>query len=350
LAENRRVDVLICALPQELLEITLTDFRPEDAEEDTKTPNAKLTQIIDFHDLLKAKTLHLNTPIQIITPPTYGKKIRRKKKRSSNSIKKLQDEATQAWNFHTALYYKAQGIPWRLLRDPTQFTTCYVGVSFYKSLDNSALNTSVAQIFNERGEGVIVRGGPARISKDDRQPHLQREDANELLFNVVSRYREEHKSFPARIVIHKSSTYDHAEKRGFQEAAQNLHVELLDLISISRSSIRLFRTGAFPPLRGTFLSLDEETHILYTRGSVDFFSTYPGIYVPRPLLFRCEYTEQTPRFLAQEILSLTKMNWNTTQFDGSEPMTLHTSEQVRAVLKYIDIDEKNIASSYRFYM
>ena len=26
----------------------------------------------------------------------------------------LQDEATRAWNFHTALYYKAGGTPWRL--------------------------------------------------------------------------------------------------------------------------------------------------------------------------------------------------------------------------------------------
>jgi hypothetical protein len=31
-------------------------------------------------------------------------------------------------------------------------------VSFYQSLDLSSLMTSVAQVFNQRGEGVIVRG------------------------------------------------------------------------------------------------------------------------------------------------------------------------------------------------
>ncbi|MEU9156236.1 hypothetical protein AB0D59_38245 [Streptomyces sp. NPDC048417] len=29
-----------------------------------------------------------------------------------------QDEASRAWNFHVALYYKAGGAPWRFLRNP----------------------------------------------------------------------------------------------------------------------------------------------------------------------------------------------------------------------------------------
>lgn len=45
------------------------------------------------------------------------------------------------------------------------------------------------------------------------------------------------------------------------------------------------------------LSLDEVSHLLYTRGSVDFYETYPGMYVPVPLLYRCECIEQTPSSL-----------------------------------------------------
>ena len=44
--------------------------------------------------------------------------------------------------------------------------------------------------------------------------------------------------------------------------------------------------------------------VLYTRGSVDFFETYPGKYVPVPLRIRSESTEQTQRFLAREVLAL----------------------------------------------
>ena len=32
----------------------------------------------------------------------------------------------------------------------------------------------------------------------------------------------------------------------------------------------------------------------------------------------------------------TKMNWNTTQFDGSEPITIRAAEQVGSILEYID--------------
>ena len=73
------------------------------------------------------------------------------------------------------------------------------------------------------------------------------------------------------------------------------------------------------------------------------------MYVPRPLLFRCEYTEQTSKFLAEEMLALTKMNWNNTQFDGGDPITIRAARQVRAILKYIP-EDGDLASTYRFYM
>lgn len=41
---------------------------------------------------------------------------------------------------------------------PPDLTTCQVGIAFYRSDDGNALDTSVAQVFNERGGGVIVRG------------------------------------------------------------------------------------------------------------------------------------------------------------------------------------------------
>jgi hypothetical protein len=97
--------------------------------------------------------------------------------------RRLQDKATTAWNFHTALYYKAGGVPWRLARQSAVLTTCYVGVSFFRSVDGERLMTSVAQVFDERGEGLIVQGGSASYDKDDRSPHLSKEDAQELLAN-----------------------------------------------------------------------------------------------------------------------------------------------------------------------
>ena len=262
---------------------------------------------------------------------------------------RLQDEATRAWNFYTGLYYKAGGTPWRLARDSSQLTTCYIGVSFYRRCDQSGLQTSVAQVFNERGEGIIVRGGAARISKEDPQPHLSSDASFELLDKAIGRYRDEHFTAPARVVLHKTSGYKDDELEGFVGALKKHHIAAHDFLSDLRRMARLFRVGAYPPLRGTLWSLDEMNHLLYTRGSIPFFETYTGLYVPRTLGFRREACEQTARFLAAELLALTKMNWNNTQFDGKDPITTKAARGVGAILKHIP-DGDPIATRYSYYM
>jgi len=228
-------------------------------------------------------------------------------------------------------------------------TACHVGISFYESLDRARLLTSVAQVFNERGEGTIVRGGTAKVGKDDRQPHLDREDAKSILFTALKVYKGEHRTMPARLVVHKSSLYSNEEVLGFQSAADEMRIDALELLTLGASSTRLFREGLYPPLRGTMLSLDASEHLLYTRGSVDFFQTYPGMYAPQMLGIHIQQAQETPAFLANEILGLTKMNWNNTQFDGFEPITLHAARQVGKILKYVPITDP-IKESYAFYM
>lgn len=343
LAETHRPDVVICAPTNEMWE----SFHNKDIG--TGFNAAQTDVAFDFHDLLKAKGMKEHVPLQLVWPYTYDPGKRRRQKRRTNLLRGQQDEATRAWNLHTALYYKAGGTPWRLIRDPTRLTTCFVGVAFFQSLAGDRLMTSLAQLFNERGEGVVVRGGTASVSKDDLQPHLDQEGAKQLLHDALTIYRREHKTVPARLVLHKTSKFSHAEMSGFREALLDWRIESADLLSISDSETKLFREQSHPPLRGTFLSLDARTHVFYTRGSVDFFQVYPGQYIPSPLLIRCEDTEQTPRFLAAEILELTKMNWNTTQFDGRDPITTRAAHHVGAILKYLEPTDVAEAA-YAFYM
>jgi len=344
LAQNTAARVILCALPLELLKVMKAQETEDEQSAVPSTPTS-----VDFHDLLKAVAMQYRKPIQLVLPSTYDETKQRTQQRTGRK-RTLQDAATRAWNIHSALYYKADGIPWRLRRESTELTVCYVGISFYRSLDKTKLQTSVAQVFNERGEGVVVRGGPAVISKEDRQAHLEEAEANNLVRNALTRYREVHKNLPARVVLHKSSRFNQAEIDGFQTALKAERIDSHDFLSLSDMvGTRLFRAGVYPPLRGTLLTLEDSQMLLYTRGSVQFFETYPGLYVPVPLLIRSESTEQTQKFLAKEILALTKMNWNNTQFDGSDPVTLRASRQVSAVLRYCD-ENTNIEPKYSFYM
>jgi hypothetical protein len=178
--------VLICVPSKDLLAAVDAPQRPrrdaldEEIDEGSDTVKESGSARAAFHDVLKAEGMRLQVPLQMVRPYTYTGEKRAHRGRSTSSAT-LQDEATRAWNLHTALYYKAGGIPWRLLRSASDLATCFVGISFYRSLEGDRLLTSAAQVFNERGEGVIVKGAQAQLSKDDRQPHLSEDDARILL-------------------------------------------------------------------------------------------------------------------------------------------------------------------------
>lgn len=343
LNEEPNCDVVIVCRPDELPEQAPPVQNPDRPWEE---PQRKYLGV-DFHSLLKARSLRTSRPIQIIRRQTWDSSFRPK---DGSQRRQQQDEATKAWNLHTALYYKAGGVPWRMTRSSDDLTSCYVGVAFYRSADEATLQTSVAQVFNERGDGVIVRGAQATQSKDDRQPHLTGDDAEDLLEQSLARYRSEHRTMPARVILHKTSSFTPDELAGFQEAADNERIDQLELIWIPRSDpFRLFRQGEHPVLRGTMLSLNEERHLLYTRGTVPLYKTYPGMYVPSVLPFRVAQAESSPTEIARELLLLTKMNWNATQLDGRVPITLRTADSIGSILKHLGPSDSPQAR-YAYYM
>lgn len=346
--------VIICAPPLDLLAAlesnvgNRTDPMDEEIDEGSDSAeDASHRSQPYFHDLLKACGMRLRVPIQMVRPDTYRR--HRRTRESLRPTRMLQDEATRAWNFHTALYYKAGGILWRLIRHPSELSSCFVGISFYRAIEGDRLLTAVAQVFNERGEGVIVSGGEAKIDKDDRQPHLSADNANAILKKAIQTYRKEHRTFPARVVVHKTSKLTNSEADGFLNAAHEENIDTIDLLSMRRSFSRLFRQGTYPPLRGTLLTLDEKTGLLYLRGSVNFYESYPGLYVPRPLEFSITEADMTLRRLAEEIFSLSKLNWNNTQFDGGEPITVRAARRVGDILKCVP-ENGPVQPSFRFFM
>lgn len=341
LHENAKTDVVVCAVPPEIEALLDPKERVPD--------EGQAGELLDFHDLLKARAMDIGLPIQLVLPSTYAPQFGRRQKRHPERTRELQDEATRAWNFHAALYYKAGGLPWRLIRSSTQLTTCFIGVGFYRSLEGDVLRTSMAQVFDERGDGIVVRGGPVRLEKHDRIPHLTRDAARLLLTEALRRYHDVHKTLPARLVVHKTSPHNQAERDGFLAAVEEARVTSVDLLSLSGNAPRLLRPGRYPPLRGTALSLEPATALLYTRGSVPFYETYPGLYVPQPLLVRCDEIEESQLALLREVLALSKMNWNRTQFDGQEPITIAAVRKVGPVLRHVGEGDR-VAPRYSYYM
>ncbi|KPH77059.1 argonaute/piwi family protein [Bosea vaviloviae] len=341
-----RPDVVLVALPIEIIERT---YNARDVGGGDESSGTEAGGDLDFRGMLKAACMRLRIPIQLLWPTTFDPAYKIPRKLKESSERRTQDPATIAWNLLTAAYYKAGGLPWRLARDARQLRTSFVGLSFYKSIDGDHVHTSTAQMFDERGEGLILRGGRMVESEEDRKPHLTAEDAYSLLRESLKVFRAQHGHYPARVVLHKTSRFDRNELDGFHKAIDERDIDYADFVWVQRSMTRLYRMGVYPPLRGSLLRFDKDLALLYTRGSVEFFRTYPGMYVPRPLMLRCQALGQPLQHIAEETLALTKMNWNNTQFDNALPITIAAARNVGEVLKYVG-EGQEIAPRYSFYM
>lgn len=341
-------DVILVALPIEIIERTYNS-RDAAAAEGEDREDSEAGPDLDFRGMLKAACMRLYLPIQLLWPTTFDPAYKIPRKLKDTSDRRTQDPATIAWNLLTALYYKAGGLPWRLARDARQLRTSFVGLSFYRSVDGEHVHTSTAQMFDERGEGLILRGGRMVESDEDRKPHLTAEDAYELLSNSLKVFRAQHGHYPARVVLHKTSRFDRNEMAGFHKAIDERDIDYADFVWVQKSMTRIYRLGVYPPLRGSLLRFEKDQALLYTRGSVEFFRTYPGMYVPRPLMLHCQAQGQPLQHVAAEVLALTKMNWNNTQFDNGMPITIAAARQVGEVLKYVP-EGQEIAPRYSFYM
>ena len=346
LTKNKRPDVILCVLSDNFITLVQNDElgHEEDDEGGDKGEhqvNVDKEQIVEkeqnFRRYLKARAMQYNVPIQML------------RDRIAHPSAGMQDPATIAWNFFTAIYYKASGTPWALIRKDVSDSTCYAGISFYRSRDNKTMQTSIAQIFNEVGKGVILRGEEIKVDKYDRSPHMNEEQAFNLLSKSLKEYFDAVKVFPRRLVLHKSSNFSPDEIYGFKQAAKQVNIYQIDLITIMPSKLRLYREGNYAPLRGTHLKLSETRHLLYTRGSVPYFETYTGMYIPSPLEVRLFEHDESPNIICDEILALTKMNWNNTQFDRKFPITLECARNVGEILKYLE-PEDTMQLKYSFYM
>lgn len=290
----------------------------------------------DFHNAMKAHAMKSKLPTQLVWCSTLV------------GARSKENPATTAWNFFTALYYKAGNMPWELEFGTTR--TCFVGITFYRESPdpNSPTRTCLAQAFSETGEGLVLRGERIEWDKErDKKPHLTRDDSERLLSKVLELYRDHFNGPPNRVVVHKTSRYWPEELAGLKAALGDVHS--YDFLAIERRGIRFLRLGKEPPVRGTVIRLAKKNYLIYTQGYVPFFRQYPGPRIPNPLEIVEHHGDSSADRVCSEILSLTKLNWNTCKFASAEPITLAFSRQVATIIKEMP-DDVEPSTKYRFYM
>jgi len=317
----------------------LGDYFPElhTAEEELLRAEAS----DNFHNFLKAKVMSLGVPTQMIRPYTLDAVFTRERGR-------LQDLATVAWNLCVALLYKTNARPWRL--SEVMVGTCFVGVSFYreKAVFGGNMGTSLAQVFSPEGEGLVLRGERFEWPTG-RSPHLSGAAANRLLERAITLYTQHTKQKPRRVVLHKSSRFWEEELDGFRSALEGVPKHDFVAIATRARRIKFYRQGYNPVMRGTTITLHDGSWLLYTKAYSPFLQVYPGPRVPRPLEILQHEGDSPAEVINEELLGLTKLNWNSADFSSLHPITLQFSRQVGTILRELP-PGVTPQTKYLFYM
>jgi hypothetical protein len=291
-----------------------------------------------FYRAIKARTMMHDeaVPIQILRRDTIDR-----------PDDKGQSFATRAWHITTSIYYKAQGIPWR----PTDLprNVCFVGISFHhmKKRSGHLVYASVAQAYSTDIEPFALKG--ANIEHDQRrekQPYLSESQAKNLFDDVLFQYGKRAGVMPDRVVIHKTTTFQPEEIAGFKAAAKD-RVPVIDCVWMRSTAFRMVRKGIEEPWRGTLCTLRDQFY-LFTGGYVPWWNEYPGMHIPAPLEVGAALpTDMKER--SKEILTLTKMNWNSSDGISRVPITIMFARRVGELMCELS-DNATPKSSYRFYI
>jgi len=252
----------------------------------------------------------------------------------TSTIVGMEDRATPAWNLSLSLLHKAGLEPWRV-QNATR-DSCYIGLSLYRGTQEESSHTlkTFAHVVTELGDGCVVEGPAVAWNpsqEGNKAPHLDEGQANKLLSDAIAAFEKTVGSSPRKVVVHKSTSYSDAERRGFENALRD--VPQFGLMTIGGRGIFFLRPGRKPILRGTAVPFDEKLGLVFASGYVPFLRGYSGNKIPQPLEIIENWGSISFQQAARDLILLTKLNLNSCEFAADLPVTLSRCQEIADVLQ-----------------
>lgn len=284
-----------------------------------------------FHNQLKARLLKDMVLTQVAKESTLANVGRLGDDGVSASDVRRQSEI--AWNLSTGIFYKVGGRPWKVAS--IREGVCYVGLVFKKESTKGDQRNAccAAQMFLDSGDGLVFKGavGPW-YNEDTGDFHLSRSAAKELGNLVIASYKSKFNGqAPREVFIHGKVRFDREEWAGFEEAASSA-TNIVGVRIRHELNLKLYRRGQNPILRGLAHIRGERSAHLWTKGWIPRIQTYPGRGVPNALIVELNKGEAPLQTVLQDILTLTKLNYNTCIFGDGMPITLKFANAVGEIL------------------
>lgn len=251
------------------------------------------------------------------------------------------------WWLSLALYVKSMRTPWVLSSFDSDSAFVGLGISLdRKAAKGNQVILGCSHLYNAQGQGLQFR-----LSKIEnpvfrnRNAFMSYEDARRVGETIRQLFWESRFKLPERVVIHKQTPFLTDEKRGLQAGLSGVkQIELLEihvdnalryLASIPQRD-GTFKEDSFPVKRGTLLKLDREAALLWVHGVSRAVNPRLNYYqgkrrIPAPLVIRRHAGASDLTMVGDEILGLSKMNWNSFDLYTKLPATIETSRQIARI-------------------
>jgi hypothetical protein len=289
------------------------------------------TERFDLHNFVKAFCVPQGIATQFLEEDTL-----------ENSL-----QCRIRWWLGLALYVKSMRTPWVL--SSLDQDSAFVGLGM--SLDRKAekgnhVILGCSHLYNSQGQGLQFR-----LSKIE-NPIIRRhnafmsyDDARRVGETIRQLFWESRFKLPNRVVIHKLTPFLAEERRGLQAGLSGVNeIDLLEIqvdsalryLSSIPQSDGTFKEDGFPVRRGTLLKLDHSSALLWVHGVARALNPRLKYYqgkrrIPAPLIIRRHAGRSDLSTIGEEILGLSKMNWNGFDLYTKLPATVESSRQIARI-------------------
>lgn len=251
------------------------------------------------------------------------------------------------WWLSLAMYVKSMRTPWVL--DGWDDDVAFVGLGF--SINQTAergkhVILGCSHIYSPRGEGLQYR-----LSKVEnpvmsrRNPFMSKDDARRVGETIRELFFDARMKLPSRVVLHKRTPFRKEEREGLLDGLGS--IDQIDMLEIQTDhalryvASRTTQDGKidednYPVKRGTAVQLDNYTALLWVHGATSAVNRRLKYFqgkrrIPAPLTIRRHVGQTELKQICDEILGLSKMNWNTFDLYSKEPATLHSSNEIARI-------------------
>jgi len=250
-------------------------------------------------------------------------------------------------NIATAIYAKCGGVPWKLA-DPTLVTTgLIIGIAFHRkrSEDKARIYYGSIQLLDEYGDHLYTRIRMYHFEKGETEGlYIPYNIMKDIMMDILRNF----KKVPL-IIVHKSAPFvEDEDARGIRDAINDVfgnEKPFYALIHIKRNIIyRGYDLSATDvSIKRGLLLVNQDLnnkHILFTTGRTN--SSRRKLGTPKPLELYV-YENNSPlnaTEISEQVLALTKLDWNTTEMEIRSPITLKYSTRAARLAPYLLSESK----------